>query len=75
MQPISKKTFLILFAAFIAFGIAWLIPEPQGIWYYVVLLIKNLVFGGIFLSFILKFNLSEEIKEIIRNLRKNKRLF
>lgn len=73
MQPFSKKSLLVFLFALLTFAIAWIIPNTG--FYYLDVVLKNLVFGGLFLGLLLKGSVSEELNGVVMNLIKNKKLF
>lgn len=63
MQPFSRKSLLVLLAVTVAFAVAWLIPATG--FQYLDLGIKNVLLGGIFLGLILKWRVSDEIRDLV----------
>jgi O-antigen/teichoic acid export membrane protein len=73
MQPLQKKTFLIVIAGLLAGGIAWLIPVLGNVFLDVTL--RSGVFILIFWSLSFKLKISQELNELTINIIKKRKFY
>lgn len=73
MQPFSKGTLRLLFAAALAFGAAWLLPFLGNV--FVDGVVRSTLFCGLFWFLLFRLKASGELNEITLNLIKKRRLY